>query len=111
MSSTVIRQLRVVGLVEGVSFLLLLGVAMPLKYLAGLPMAVRIVGMAHGLLFVIYVAAAAHAALTMRWPLSRTLLLLAAAVLPAGPFALDGWLRRQEREAAAREGAARQAAG
>jgi integral membrane protein len=84
------------GAVEGVSFLVLLGIAMPLKYLAGLPQAVRVVGMAHGLLFVLYVGAAVHAAFTLRWPLSRTLLLLGAAVLPGGPFLVDGWLRKQE---------------
>lgn len=105
MSASVIRQLRTVGLVEGISFLLLLGVAMPLKYLAGLPAAVKIVGMAHGVLFILYVAAALHAALTLRWPVSRTLMVMAAAVLPAGPFLIDGWLRRQATEAAAPDNA------
>ena len=95
MSAQVIRQLRMIGLIEGISFLLLLGVAMPLKYLAGLPAAVKIVGMSHGVLFILYVAAAGHAALTLRWRASRTLMVLAAAVLPAGPFLIDGWLRRQ----------------
>jgi integral membrane protein len=96
MSSAVLRQLRFVGLLEGISFLLLLGVAMPLKYLADMPRAVSIVGMVHGLLFVLFVAAAVHAALTVRWPLSRTLMVMGAAVLPAGPFVIDGWLRRQQ---------------
>jgi integral membrane protein len=94
LSSSLVRQLRVVGLIEGASFLLLLGVAMPLKYLAGLPQAVRVVGMIHGLLFVVYVAAAVHAALSLRWRLSRTFLVLGAAVFPAGPFLIDRWLRR-----------------
>ncbi len=96
MSRTVIRQLRMVGMLEGASFLLLLGIAMPLKYLAGLPLAVTIVGGAHGLLFVLFLAAAAHAAATVRWPISRTLMVLGAAVVPAGPFLIDGWLKRQE---------------
>ena len=52
MSSSVIRQLRIIGLIEGVSFLVLLGIAMPLKYLAGMPRAVSAVGMAHGVLFI-----------------------------------------------------------
>ena len=97
LAPTLIRQLRIVGVIEGISFLLLLGIAMPLKYLAGMPQAVRFVGMAHGLLFVLYVAAGAWAGISLRWPLSRTLLVLAASVLPAGPFLIDGWLRRQER--------------
>jgi integral membrane protein len=95
--SSLVRQVRVVGMIEGASFLLLLGIAMPLKYLMGLPQAVRVVGMIHGLLFVIYLGAAIHAGLSLRWPLSRILLVLAAAILPAGPFLIDRWLRRLER--------------
>ena len=48
-----LNRLRVVAFWEGVSFLVLLGVAMPLKYLAGWPLAVRVVGMAHGILFIL----------------------------------------------------------
>ncbi len=106
MSSTVIRQLRYVGLAEGTSFLVLLGIAMPLKYLAGLPLAVRIVGMGHGVLFVLYVVALIHAATTERWPPARGLKLLGAAFLPLGTFLTDGWLRRQQHLAAEREQAA-----
>lgn len=92
-----IRQLRILGITEGVSFLLLLGIAMPLKYLAGLPQAVRYVGLAHGLLWVLYVAAAVWTGISLRWPLTRTFRVLLASVVPAGPFLIDGWLRRQER--------------
>ncbi|HTO03360.1 MAG TPA: DUF3817 domain-containing protein, partial [Opitutus sp.] len=48
---TPLSRLRFIGWWEGVSFLVLLGIAMPLKYLAGEPAAVRVVGMAHGILF------------------------------------------------------------
>ena len=46
-----LRTLSVLALVEGASLVALLGIAMPLKYFAGMPVAVSIVGMAHGLLF------------------------------------------------------------
>jgi integral membrane protein len=95
LSATVVRQLRVVGLLEGASFLVLLAIAMPLKYLGGMPLVVRYVGMAHGVLFLLYVAAGVHAGYALKWPLRRTLLVLAAAILPAGPFLIDAWLRRQ----------------
>jgi integral membrane protein len=104
MHSIVIRQLRIVGLAEGVSFLLLLGVAMPLKYLAGLPMAVRIVGMAHGVLFIIYVLALVHAQMTVGWPVRRVLALMLAAILPAGTFVMDGRLRAEQLRAEAAAG-------
>ena len=96
MHSTVIRQLRVVGLAEGVSFLVLLGIAMPLKYLAGLPMAVRIVGMAHGVLFIIYMLALVHAQMTVGWPARRVLGLFVASILPGGTFVMDGRLRAEQ---------------
>jgi integral membrane protein len=98
MSSSVIRQLRIIGLIEGASFLVLLGIAMPLKYLAGMPRAVSVVGMAHGVLFILYVAALVHAHVTVRWPIRRVLTVFAAAVLPLGPFFIEGSLRREQRQ-------------
>lgn len=103
-----IGRLRVIGWWEGASFLVLLGIAMPLKYLAGEPGAVRVVGMAHGVLFMLYVAAAVQAATEHGWSWRRTGLVLLASVLPAGPFVVDAKvLREAEAEAAAAEAAAR----
>ena len=79
---------------EGVSFLLLLGVAMPLKYMAGEPRMVTVVGAAHGALFILFAAAVLDVSLRMRWPLRRVLAALAASVLPFGPFVFDAHLRR-----------------
>ena len=101
MLSTVIRQLRIVGIVEGISFLLLLGVAMPLKYFAGLPKAVSVVGMVHGVLFVLYVFAVAHAWITARWPVRRALALLLASLVPFGTFLTDPRLKREQQAAQA----------
>ena len=69
---------------------------MPLKYFAGMPLAVRIVGMAHGVLFMLYVVAAIQAALDRDWPWKRTALVLVASVLPAGPFVVDAKTLREE---------------
>lgn len=93
---TPLGRLRFIGFWEGVSFLLLLGIAMPLKYLADRPEAVRIVGMAHGILFLLYVLAAIHAALAQNWNWRRTGLVLLASLLPAGPFVLDARILRRE---------------
>ncbi|MEC9073494.1 MAG: DUF3817 domain-containing protein, partial [Myxococcota bacterium] len=54
MLSSSIGRLRLIGWIEGTSYLLLVGVAMPLKYLAGQPMAVKITGWIHGLLFMLF---------------------------------------------------------
>lgn len=92
--TTTIGRLRLVGFLEGVSFLLLLGVAMPLKYFAGQPEAVRVVGMAHGILFLLYLWATVLAALEYKWSWSRSLLVALASLLPFGPFYADTkWLK------------------
>jgi integral membrane protein len=92
---TSIGRLRVIGFWEGTSFLVLLCIAMPLKYYAGQPSAVRVVGMAHGILFMLYVWAAVQAALDHNWNWKRTALVLIASLLPAGPFVVDAKLLRE----------------
>lgn len=91
-----VTALRLIGFAEGVSYLLLLGVAVPLKYIAGMPEPVRVVGWLHGVLFVLYVIAVVRAARWRRWPWVQTLEALAASVFPLGTFLLDGKLRREQ---------------
>jgi integral membrane protein len=81
--------LRRIALIEGASFLLLLAVAMPLKYLAGQPLAVTIVGWMHGVLFMVFAIALLRVFLVARWSLPRAALVFVAALLPFGPFLLD----------------------
>jgi integral membrane protein len=52
---TTLNRIRSIGIFEAISFLLLLGVAMPLKYIFDQPEMVRVVGMAHGVLWILYV--------------------------------------------------------
>lgn len=99
MLTTSLGRLRAVALCEGLSFLALLGVAMPLKYLAGLPEAVKVVGWVHGLLFILFMAVLAEVTITRGWGWRRVLGALVAAVVPFGPFVLDAHLRREEEAA------------
>ena len=92
---TALRQLRLVALLEGSSFLILLFAAMPLKYLAGMPLAVRIVGSIHGALFIAFVVALYRAAHACDWPLRRSVTAFVASILPFGTFVFDGALRRE----------------
>lgn len=96
MFTTSIGRLRAIGLIEGVSFLLLLGVAMPLKYFAGMPQAVTIVGWIHGLLFIAFCIALTQAHQDAQWTARRSGTVLLAALLPFGPFVIDRRLREQE---------------
>jgi integral membrane protein len=84
-----LARLRLVGLLEGISFLLLVGVAMPLKYLFGQPLGVRYVGMAHGILFLLYLAAILPVAVNQRWSWKTIGLAAIASLLPCGPFVFD----------------------
>ncbi len=85
---------RNIAIAEGISFLVLLLVAMPLKYLADLPMAVTVVGWAHGVLFVAFLALAYE----VKTALGKNFLFLVkafiASILPLGTF----WLEREMRK-------------
>jgi integral membrane protein len=96
MLRTPVGRLRAAGIIEGVSFLVLLGIAMPLKYFADLPEAVRIVGWVHGILFIGFFIALILARDAMQWSLGWTGLVLVAALLPFGPFVIDGRLRKED---------------
>ena len=102
MFKSAIGLVRMTGIVEGLSYLLLLGVAMPLKYAYGMPEAVSVVGMAHGVLFSVFCLALLNAHIDCGWSLKRSALLFAAAVLPFGPFLVDGGLKREQAEREAR---------
>ena len=98
MPSSPVTFLRRVSLCEGVSFLLLLGVAMPLKRYAGMPMAVTVVGWAHGVLFILLGIALVRTWLARSWPLGRLALVFVASLIPFAPFFLDRRMREWERE-------------
>ncbi|TVR47194.1 MAG: DUF3817 domain-containing protein [Planctomycetota bacterium] len=87
-----VSGLRITGLIEGTSTLVLFGIAMPLKYLADMPMAVTIVGSVHGLLFVIYILWAWMVVARYRWPFLRFVTMAIGAVIPFGPFIVDRWI-------------------
>jgi integral membrane protein len=82
-------NLRRFGWIEGASLVLLMFVAMPMKYLADMDEMVRYVGMAHGWLFMIFVVWVALAARKGGWPMEKTLGALVASVIPFGPFVAD----------------------
>ena len=90
------RRFKWISLIEGLSFLILLGIAMPLKYMFDVPLAVTYVGWAHGLLFILYIYTVFPTANRLKWSFSRTLFALIASVLPFGPFIFDRNLRKNQ---------------
>jgi integral membrane protein len=93
-----IGRLRLIGVVEGSSFLILLGVAMPLKYMAGMPQMVSVVGMAHGVLWLLFLAAVVDVRTRRDWPWSRVATAVVSSVLPFGPFVMDPSLKREQEQ-------------
>lgn len=97
MLSRPIRNLRVIGILEGISFLVLLCIAMPMKYLLDIPQAVKMVGWAHGVLFMLYIPLVFLARKSMQWNFIQLLIALAASLVPFGTFILDKQLIRREK--------------
>ncbi|SFF07739.1 integral membrane protein [Paenibacillus algorifonticola] len=86
--------LRMTGLLDGISLLVLLGIAMPLKYIWGFDRAVTIVGSIHGGIFCLYAAAILYAAIRVKWSLLWSAAAVIAAFVPFGNFVLDWKLKK-----------------
>lgn len=85
-----------VSRLEGISFLLLLFIAMPLKYAMDMPLGVKYVGWAHGLLFMAYIALLVVVAFRLKWNELKVIFGFLASLLPFGPFLFERWLRNQK---------------
>lgn len=96
--SSSIWWLRIIGITEGISLLVLLGIAMPLKYAAGKPEAVKYTGWIHGVLFVAFIATVLFVYYQKNWPFKRVIIAFIAAFLPFGTFVFDKWLQKQVKE-------------
>lgn len=92
MLKTNINRLRVLGFLEGISYLLLLGICMPLKYLMDIPEPTYYVGMSHGVLFIAYCLWVLIVAFELKWTIGKTLWALAASLVPFGTFIADAKL-------------------
>lgn len=93
---TALARFRLIGLIEGISCIVLFFVAMPLKYLADIPMAVTVVGGIHGGLFVLYLIAGVNVWVVQKWGIGRVALAVLAAIPPFGTFIFDGSLKREQ---------------
>ncbi len=99
------KLFRVVSLIEGCSFLLLLFIAMPLKYYFGMPEAVSLVGMAHGILFMIYTMLSLSLAQKYDWSMGEWGVVLIAGMIPFGFLMINGRLKRASKTTLATDAA------
>jgi len=84
-----IKAFKITSVLEAISFLVLLLIAMPLKYIWDMPEMVRIVGMAHGVLFVLYVIGAYWMYEKLNWSFKTLMIVVLCSILPFGPFYAD----------------------
>lgn len=91
-----VKLFRKVAFAEGLSYILLLFIAMPLKYWAGMPLAVKYTGWAHGLLFVLYAVCLIMAWQERKWSFGKATLIFVASLLPFAPFIVDKRLKDEE---------------
>ncbi len=83
---TPLGWLRLIGFLEGLSFIILLCIAMPLKYYAGKPEAVKHVGMGHGVLFILYIFLVLLVSFKQKWSLKEVAIAIIASFIPLGTF-------------------------
>ena len=85
-----IKFFKYLAIIEGYSFLVILFITMPLKYLGGILLPNKVMGMAHGILFLAYVVVAIVVAQLLKWDFKKMLITLAMSVVPFGTF----WMER-----------------
>lgn len=90
------RSIRLIAFVEGVSYLILIGIAMPLKYFADMPIAVRYVGMAHGVLFLLFLIGLVLGVIKLKWSAWYTAWAFFLSLVPFGTFLLDWQMKKKE---------------
>jgi integral membrane protein len=90
-------KFRVISISEGISLVVLLFMAMPLKWIFGMPEMVKYVGWIHGILFITYVLVLFPTSRSLQWTFRTTFLGLMASMLPFGPFIFDRKLKNEEK--------------
>ena len=91
----VLKNFKVIAIAEGISFLVLLLVAMPLKYMMQIPEPVKYVGWAHGVLFVLYGVLLLQVFIVVKWSFIKTLVAFLVSFIPFGTFWLDARINKE----------------
>ncbi|TWW00408.1 DUF3817 domain-containing protein [Chitinophaga pinensis] len=100
---TSLGRLRLVSYMEGISLLVLAGIAVPLKYWAGDPVLVRIIGPVHGILFLLFIVLTLSVGVERQWSFTKTTLrILISCFIPFATFYVDKHILKKEAEAASK---------
>ncbi|MBC7450114.1 MAG: DUF3817 domain-containing protein [Cytophagales bacterium] len=93
---TISKTIRYVAFAEGVSNIVLMCIAMPLKYFAHMPAATKYPGWVHGILFIVFMNLIVVGVLRLKWSFKRALWAFIASLIPGGTFILDVQLKKEE---------------
>ncbi len=93
-----LMKFKLINKIEGISFLILVFIAMPLKYMLGYPMATKIAGMIHGLLFVLFVYQLAKTKQEVPLSIKETVFFFILSLIPFGSFYTDKLCKNKERK-------------
>jgi len=96
-----LQKMRVISVIEGSTLLLLLGVAVPLKHIFGIPTATAIVGPIHGIAFALYIWALVQTVSAGEWTGGEIARMVLAAFIPLGTFLNERALARRQKDLAA----------
>lgn len=91
-----IGKFRIIGFIEGISYLVLLFIAMPMKYMMGIMVATKIAGMIHGILFIIFLILLMQAAQIHKFKMKDSIIFFIASLIPFGTFFTDKRLKELE---------------
>lgn len=81
-----VKKFGLINTIEGYSYIVLVFIAMPMKYILEVPLAVKIAGMVHGILFIIFCLLLVKAWQETRWPFKENIIFFLASLIPFGTF-------------------------
>ena len=96
MISIITALFRIIGFLEGLSYLLLILIAVPFKYIFNYPLMVKYLGMPHGILFIMYLLASIIMKKNNKWIKNNFVLVLIASIIPFGTFVVDYKLKKNK---------------
>ncbi|ADG93031.1 conserved hypothetical protein [Arcobacter nitrofigilis DSM 7299] len=94
MLKTAINRFRLISIIEGISYLTLLFIAMPIKYIGHNPYPVKIIGMTHGILFILFLILLYEAMKKYNWNIRFTIELFIYSVIPFGLFFIERKIKK-----------------
>jgi integral membrane protein len=96
MFNSALKRFRIISIIEGISYLLLVFIAMPIKYIGENPYPVKILGMAHGVLFILFMISLFEAKRKESWDTGFMFQLFVLSLIPFGAVVIESKVKPKE---------------